>query len=121
MHSAFKNYLGGRARFPKNKRYSKYRSLTYPQFGFQLNNQTSRLYLAKIGSLRIFLHRAMRGEIRRLSVKYEAGEWYAIFVTKTDAPERQPVEMVPDENISGIDLGFEKFAVLDNGASIEYP
>jgi len=36
VSTAFKNYLEGRARFPKRKKERRYRSFTYPQSGFKL-------------------------------------------------------------------------------------
>jgi putative transposase len=119
VHAAFENYFEGRARFPKNKHPRKYLSLTYPQSGFEL--QDGKLYLSKIGKVRLFLHRAILGTIRCLSVKYEAGEWYAVFITEKDAPPKLPIESIHEEKIRGADLGLEKFATLDNDESVEHP
>ena len=69
---AFKNYFEGRARFPRNKKFKDYRSLTYPQSGFKLVD--GRLHLSKIGKVRIFLHRPLEGTVRRLTIKYVVGE-----------------------------------------------
>lgn len=119
IHTAFKNFLKGIARFPKRKRYKKYLSLTYPQSGFQL--QDGKLYLSKIGCVRIFLHRAIQGIIRRLTIKYEAGAWYVIFITKIETPSKPEFESIPEQRIRGADLGLMKLATLDNAESFEYP
>ena len=82
---SFKNYFEGRARFPKHKHPKKYLSFTYPQSGFKLYN--SKLYLSRIGHVRIFMHRPMEGQVKTLTVKYNAGEWYAVFICKI--PDRE--------------------------------
>ena len=118
VHAAFGNYFGGRARFPKVKQPRKYLSLTYPQSGFEFNE--GRLCLSKIGRVRIFLHRAMQGTVQRLTIKYEAGEWYAIFLTEKAALAKPKINRILGRKIRGADLGLEKFATLDNAESVEY-
>ncbi len=119
VHIAFVNYFEGRARFPKNRQPRKYLSMTYPQSGFKLEN--GRLHLSKVGKLRMFLHRELEGNIKRLTVKREAREWYAIFTTEREPPQKPKLETIPDEKIRGADVGLEKFATFDNAESIEYP
>lgn len=99
LHNAFANYLEGRARFPKNKQPRKYLSLTYPQSGFKLLD--GKLCLSKLGRVRIFLHRAMQGTILRLTIKYEAGDWYAIFVAERQAPKKRPIDRIPMRGSGG--------------------
>lgn len=120
VHIAFEAFLGGRARFPKNKQPRKYLSLTYPQSGFRVDSERG-LYLSGIGCVRIFMHRSLLGKVERLTVKREADEWYAIFLTERKTPPKQPISTIPLELVSGADLGLEKFAVLDNGKSFDYP
>ncbi len=119
LHTAFVNFFEGRARFPKNKQRRKYCSLTYPQSGFKM--QDGRLFLSKIGRVRIFLHRAMQGAIQRLTVKYEAGEWYAILIAEREPPKKRSIDRIPNGRIRGVDVGVARFATLDNAESIEYP
>ena len=87
VHTAFENFFAGIARFPRNKQPRKYRSLTYPQSGFKLVD--GRLYLSKIEKVRIFLHRPILGLIKRLTIKYDAGQWYAIFITEREHQQNQ--------------------------------
>jgi putative transposase len=116
---AFKNYFEGRARFPRTKQFKDYRSLTYPQSGFKLENE--RLSLSKIGKVRIFLHRPLQGTVRRLTIKYAVGEWYAILLTKRTTPPKPQVNHMANDRVRGGDLGLEKFVTLDNAESVEYP
>ena len=116
---AFKNYFEGRARFPRTKQFKDYRSLTYPQSGFKLENE--RLSLSKIGKVRIFLHRPLQGTVRRLTIKYAVGEWYTILLTKRTTPPKPQVNHMANDRVRGGDLGLEKFVTLDNAESVEYP
>jgi putative transposase len=116
---AFKNYFEGRARFPRSKKFKDYRSLTYPQSGFKLAD--GRLHLSKIGKVRIFQHRPLEGTVRRLTIKYAVGEWYAILVTKRTAPLKPDISHLPNGRLRGGDLGLDRFLTLDNAESVEYP
>jgi len=131
VHNAFDRFFEGIARFPRYKQPKKYRSLTYTQSGFELlvnnnNNNNSKLYLSKIGYVRIFMHRPLDGKVVRLTVKYEAGEWYAIFIVEKEVLEPDPdtntiINTIPDNRIKAIDLGINNFITLDDGLTIEYP
>jgi putative transposase len=117
--TSFKNYFHGRARFPRTKQFKDYRSFTYPQSGFKLED--TRLSLSKIGKVRIFLHRPPQGTVQRLTIKYAAGEWYAILLTNRTTPSKPPINHVPNGRFRGGDLGLVQFVTLDNGESFEYP
>jgi len=116
---SFKNYFEGRARFPKHKHPKKYLSLTYPQSGFKLCN--NKLHLSGIGDVRIFMHRPMEGQVKTLTVKYNAGQWYVVFACKIPDREKTPIEQIPDGRIKGGDMGLIKFLTLSDGATIEPP
>jgi putative transposase len=121
----FNNFLEKRARFPKNKKYKNYRSFTYPQSGFNIvptHTSGHRLYLSGIGEVRMFIHRPMSGKVNRVTIKKEVGEWYAIFLTETVSAKRLPsINDIPEDRIRGGDMGLEKFLVLDDSQSMEYP
>ena len=116
---AFKNYFQGRARFPRSKRFKDYMSFTYPQSGFKLENR--RLSLSKIGKVRIFLHRPLQGTVRRLTIKYTVGKWYAILLTKRTTPLKPDINHVANDKLRGGDLGLERFVTFDNAESVQYP
>jgi len=124
---AFKNFFEKRSRFPKNKHYRNYRSFIYPQSGFDIQSTPEgghKIYLSGIGKVRIFVHRPMSGKVNRLCVKYEAGEWYGIFLIEqavTHQQRERDIDSIPDERIRGADLGLERFITLDNSISKEYP
>ncbi len=106
---------GLKAGLPRFKKYGTYKSITYPQKGFKV--KAKRLYLSKIGDIRINLHRELRGEIKTLTVKrMPSGRWYVCFSCIVEAQPRK--HQVPDV---GIDMGLNSYAVLSDGTRIENP
>jgi putative transposase len=102
---------GQKAGFPRFKGRNRYDSFTYPQSGFALG---AKLQLSKIGSIKIKQHRDIEGEIKTLTIRREAGCWYACF-----SVEYQPTKLPHNSNNIGVDVGLEAFATLSNGTRIE--
>jgi putative transposase len=75
------------------------------------------LKLAKIGTVKLHLHRDMAGTIKTLTIKREGEHFYAVFTCEIGKPEPLPVSY---EDV-GIDLGVMHFAALSNGAFIDNP
>jgi len=131
VSTAFRNYLEGRARFPKRKKERRHRSFTYPQSGFRVcgkvvekKNRTElkgRLYLSKVGHVRIFMHRPLEERIKNVTVKYDAGDWYVAFICELPDRPKIPLEEVPQYRIKGGDLGLERFLTLSEGSLPNYP
>ncbi len=102
--------------YPRFKGYGMYDSFTYTQTGFSL--KPGKLWLSKVGDIKIKLHRALDGEIQRLNIRrMPTGKWFASFV----------VDVVPDEPLPktglsiGIDVGLKSFITLSNGEHIDNP
>ncbi len=107
--------VGLKAGLPRFKKYGRYKSITYPQSGFKV--KAKKLYLSKIGDIRINLHRELRGQVKTLTIKRTpSGRWYACFSCIVEAQPRK--HQVPDV---GIDVGLKSFAVLSDGTKIENP
>ena len=107
-----------KAGFPRFKPMTRYRSLTYPQSGFQIM-ENGHLKLSKIGELRMFMHREIMGEIRTLNISREqTGKWYASFFVM---PEK--VANVSEETGKsiGIDVGLLNLATMSDGTVIANP
>jgi len=106
---------GLKAGLPRFKKYGRYKSITYPQSGFEIEG--NRLLLSKIGNIRIRQHRELPEKIKTLTVKRNpSGRWYACFSCVVGAqPREKPFEDV------GIDVGLHSYAVLSDGARIENP
>jgi putative transposase len=102
--------------YPRFKGRNQYDSFTFKEWGNGASFNGKRLYLSKIGRVRIVLHRPIEGDIKICTVKRRADGWYALFSVVCEDPEpstiRDPV---------GIDLGLESFATLSTGEKIENP
>ena len=107
--------MGLKAGLPRLKKRQRYKSLTYPQSGFEIKGDG--LNLSKIGRVKVRLHRPIEGSIKTLTVKrMPSGKWFAIFSCVVEAESREkPVEDV------GIDVGLKHFAVLSDGVHTQNP
>ena len=104
------------AGFPRFKGHGRYDSLTYTQFGFKLKGNI--LSLAKIGDIKIKLHRPVEGKMRRVTVrKASTGKMYVSFIVEV---ENKPLSF-KDGAVVGVDVGLESFATLSNGEKIPNP
>ncbi len=106
---------GEKPGYPRFQGRNRYNSFTYPQGGYRLKD--GRVTLSKIGSIKIKLHRAIEGTIKTCSIKYESGQWYAVFSCECEANAPLPVS----EEEVGIDLGLLHFAALSDGTFIDNP
>lgn len=108
---------GEKPGYPRFRGRGRYDSFTYPQKGFKIDS--GKLYLSKIGNIKINLHRPIEGKIKRLTVRRAAtGKWYACFSVEI---EDQPKPPWKDGSLVGIDVGLESFATLSNGEKISNP
>jgi putative transposase len=103
--------------YPRHKKY--YKSFTYPQDGFKLENNF--LIISKIGIVQIRIGRRqnrIQGQIKTLTIKREpSGKWFACFSCIENVPEKQKIN---DKQI-GIDVGLEHFANLSDGTVVDNP
>ena len=98
-----KGHKIGQLRFA---RYGEYRTFTYNQSGFKLNN--NKLFLSKIGYIRIKKHRDTPDNIKQVIVtKSKSGKWHACItceLVKVNPPKIDFTKAV------GIDVGIKSFA-----------
>lgn len=105
--------------YPRFKK--KYKSFTYPQSGFNLENNT--LFLSKIGKVQVRIGRKQsrpkgKVKIKTLTIKREpTGKWFVVFSCIEKAVKKHRVN---DKKI-GIDVGLEYFAMLSDGREIDNP
>jgi len=108
---------GEKPGYPRFRGRGWYDSFTYPQKGFRI--QSGKLYLSKIGDIKIKLHRPIEGNIKRLTVRRSAtGKWFACFSVVI---EDQPKPPWKDGSLVGVDVGLESFATFSNGEKIANP
>ena len=103
--------------YPRFKGRGWYKSFTYPDAGTGYRLEGSKLYLSKIGSIRIFKHREIEGKVKTCTVKKDhLGHWYATLVSEVeDRPQVEPKTAI------GIDVGLKSLVTLSDGTSIQYP
>jgi len=105
---------GEKAGYPRFRGRSRFDSLTYPQLGFAVEGR--HLNLSKVGAVKIKLHRPIDGTIKTLTIKREAGKWFACFSVDVEpAPLALSVESI------GVDVGLTHFATLSDGTQIANP
>ena len=120
VKKAFDNFFrrckhGETPGFPRFQGRNRYDSFTYPQGGYALTAD-NRVCLSKIGSIKVKLHREVKGAIKTCTIKREGDVWYAIFAGEV---EQEKLPESPDA--VGIDLGLLHFATLSDGSTIENP
>lgn len=105
---------GEKAGFPRFKGRGHYDSFTFPQSGFEL--QENAVKLSKIGTVKAIVHRHIDGKIKNCTIRRQNGKWFACF-----AIEVESVPLAPNGEAVGIDVGLNSFATLSNGEQIENP
>ena len=101
--------------YPRFQGKSRYDSFAYPQVGFSLTHD-NRVCLSKIGSIKVKMHREIKGTIKTCTIKREGDAWYVVFSCEV---EPEPVE--ENQEAIGVDLGLLHFATLSDGSMIENP
>ena len=105
---------GERAGFPRFRASRRFDSLRYPQLGFTVDGR--HLHASKMGAIKIKLHRPIDGTIKTLTIKREAGKWFACF-----SVDVAPAPLPPASERIGVDVGLTHFATLSDGTAIANP
>ncbi len=102
-----------KAGFPRFKSRNSYKSITYPQSGFKIMDN-GHLFLSKLGEIRMFKHREIKGNIKQATIKKDKAEnYFATFIVEENTENRNYSEL-PDNPV-GIDVGLIKLiATTDN-------
>jgi putative transposase len=88
--------------YPRIQGRNRYDSFTYPDgAGWKLEARARpegkkgivrvNLKLAKIGIIKLRLHRNLEGTLKTLTIKREGEHWYAVFTCEIGKPEPLPV------------------------------
>ena len=108
---------GQKPGYPRFRPISRYDSITFPSYGDgckMLDN--GKLRLQGIGAVKIKAHRPIEGKIKTVTVKREAGRWYAVL-----SVECEPKPLPASAEKVGLDMGLTAFATLSDGTEIENP
>jgi len=107
---------GEKAGYPRFKGYGWYDSITFPQVPVGCYIKDGKLKIAKIGEVKIILHRPLAGKIKTCTIRRNNGKWFACFSSEVEARLLTQVNKA-----IGIDVGLEVFATMSDGSKIENP
>jgi putative transposase len=108
---------GDKPGFPRFRPARRYDSITFPSYGDGcrvLDN--GKLRVQGGGHIKVKLHRPIEGKVKTVTIKREAGHWFACFSVERDA-----APLLVTERTIGIDVGLNSFAVLSDGTEIANP
>lgn len=101
--------------FPRFKGEGRLHSFTYPQSGFKVED--SKLYLSKIGYVKLKQHRVLEGKIKTGIITKELDRWYVCIVVEID----KDIKKKTVNKAVGIDVGIKNFATFSDGTIIDNP
>lgn len=108
---------GQKAGFPRFRSARRYDSLTHPHGGTDCKIKDGRkLHFTGVGLVRINLHRPIGGKVKTVSIKREAGRWFALF-----SVEAEPALLPESKESVGVDVGIAAFATLSDGSEVANP
>ena len=105
---------GEKPGFPRYRSARRYDSITFPSYGDGcrlLDN--GKLRIQGAGHIKANLHRPVEGAIKTVTIKREAGRWYAVFSVECEASP-----LPSTDRAIGIDVGLKSFAVLSSGEEV---
>ena len=108
---------GEKAGYPRFKSRDRFNSYTFPVWGDGCHlTDTGKVKIQGVGIVKLKMHRPISGVIKTLTLRKEAGNWYACFSVAINVPD-----VVPSPDAIGIDLGLYSFATLSDGQLIANP
>ena len=120
LNSAYNKFFNEGAGFPKKK--SKKNPLQSFQIPQHYRIEDNKIWLSKIGWVKIKLHRAMmQGNMKTATIsRTQTGKYYISIIVENDIelPEKQEFSHL---TMIGVDVGIKTFAACSNGELIEHP
>jgi putative transposase len=102
--------------YPRFRGKHRYDSMTFPQAPSGCTLTGDKLRLAKVGVIRVVLHRPVEGILKTCTIRRSStGKWYASFSCEVVCPVPLPAS---DAQV-GIDVGLTTFATLSIGPAGE--
>jgi putative transposase len=119
---------GEKPGYPRFKSRFRYHSLTFKQYGnsFHLSpahkKNRGALVLAKLGQIKMVMHRAIKGTPKTAIVKRTpTGKWFVSISVELAEKEVQEKRLPVSQEEVGIDVGLKTFAYLSTGEQIANP
>lgn len=109
---------GEKAGYPRFRGPERYDSMTFPQPPSGCAIKNGRLYVSRVGYIKLVLHRPVDGTVKTATVKRDpTGKWHVFFSCECVDPS--PLD--PVEHTVGLDVGVRAFATMSTGERIENP
>lgn len=119
LDKAFGDFFAKRSRFPRFR--SKRRDRPTFRLPAEVRVDGERLYVPKVGRVKLVLHRPVEGVIKSATFKQDAtGAWYVTLVAHFELPDVAPLPLAPERTV-GVDLGLKDLAVLSDGTRMPAP
>ena len=112
LERAYNNFFNKRADFPRFKKKGQKESFRYPDpKQFKIDAANGRIFLPKLGWMRLRLSREILGKPCNATVSLSGGKWFVSIQTERDveAPLPQATTAI------GIDVGIARFATFSDG------
>lgn len=111
LERAYSNFFAKRADFPRRRKKGQSDSFRYPDpKQIKLDQPNHRLFLPKLGGLRVRFSREVLGTAKNVTVSLSCGKWFVSIQT-----EREVEQPLPKGGAVGIDMGVARFATLSDG------
>jgi putative transposase len=128
LERAVRNWREGRAGFPRFKR-KKALADNKARLTGSIRVTPRHVQLPRIGKVRtkertdklLELLQAKKARILSATISREADRWFVSLTCEVERPDPEPREVRGPEDIVGIDVGLEAFAVLSDGTRMEAP
>lgn len=114
LDKSFQRFFKNGAGYPKFQGRNRYDSFTFPdRAGWQLKE--GRLQITNCGPVKVMWSREIEGDIKTVTIKRRAGQWFVCF-----SCDNVPAPAYPVTNKAvGIDLGIEALATTSDGECFE--
>lgn len=120
LDRAYQGFFTGQSGYPRPKKKGRSRdSFRFPD-PKQIQVEAARIRLPKAGWVELCLskrQRCVEGEVRQVTVSFEAGHWYASVLCRTEVSE--PV--APTGGAVGVDLGVVSAVTTSEGTVFQMP
>ena len=120
LDDAFRRFFKGLGRYPRFKSKHGKQSMSYPQRVKVVEGRA--LYLPKVGVVKAVLHRELVGRIKTVTVaRTKTGKYYASILCDDGQPTPEPVKVLAEENVTGLDMGLSHLVITSSGEKQSNP
>jgi putative transposase len=121
LDKAFKAFFrrvqaGEKPGYPRFKGRSRWKSVEFTYGDGSKIRDNGKLYIQHIGELKVRWHRKIKGEVKTVTLRRQAGKYYVCFSCEIEA---EPLE--PTDAVVGLDLGVSNLVTTSDGEFFEPP